>query len=181
MILGLPNTLLVDGEEKEIYTDFRNIINIFVAMNDKELNDFDKTVVMLELLYKEDYTNFKNLQEAIDKAVWFLDWGKEHKSQKDAPQLLDWEQDYNLIISAVNKVANKEVRELPHLHWWTFLGYFSERGECQYSHIMEIRDKLAKNKKLEPYEKEILRENRETIIIKDKSAEQFEDDIFGGE
>lgn len=42
MITDLPLTLTVDGEEKEIYPDFRNIILVCNAFNDAELTQSEK-------------------------------------------------------------------------------------------------------------------------------------------
>lgn len=180
MITDLPYTLTVDGEEKAIYPDFRNVILVCNAFNDDELTDADKTQVMLEMIYVDDWCDFKDIKGAVKQATWFIDWGKEYSSQQSGPRVMDWEQDYNLIISAVNNKANViDVRELPFLHWWTFLGYFSDRGECQFSSITEIRDKMNKGKKLEKWEKEILRENREQIILKNKANEDFEKELWG--
>lgn len=180
MITDLPYTLPVDGEEKEIYCDFRDIILVCNAFNDPELTQSEKTRIMLELIYVDDWWEFEDKEEAIKQAIWFIDWGKEYKDKENGPRIMDWEQDYNIIISAVNNKANVvDIRELPFLHWWTFLGYFSERGECQFSTIADIRDKLNKGKKLEKYEKEILRENRDHIILKNKSNEDFENELWG--
>lgn len=181
MITDLPYTLEVDGVEREINTDFRDIINIFIALNDNELSPQDKTIVMLNNLYKCDIEELQNIQEAIDKASWFMDWGKEYTEKKDSPKLMDWEQDYNMIIAAVNNKVKtvEDVRELPHLHWWTFLGYFSERGKCQLSQIMELREKIAKGEKLEKWEKQMLRDNQDIIILHDKSDDEFEQELWG--
>ena len=180
MITDLPLTLTVDGEEKEIYPDFRNIILVCNAFNDPELTQSDKTRVMLELIYKDDWMEFKDIDGAIKQAIWLIDWGKDYSAKESGPRIMDWEQDYNLIVSAVNNKANVvDVRELPFMHWWTFLGYFSDRGECQFSSITDIRDKLNKGKKLEKWEREVLRENRDQIILKNKANTDFENELWG--
>lgn len=181
MNTDLPFFLIVDGEEKEIDSDFRNVILICNAFNDTELNQNEKIRVMLDLLYVDDWTDFYDRNEAVEQAIWFIDWGKEYEETNEkSPRLMDWEQDYNLICSAVNNKSNiLDVRCLEYMHWWTFLGYFSERGECQFSTVTDIRDKLNKGKKLDQTEKEILRENRNLIILKNKSNEDFENEMWG--
>jgi len=180
MITDLPYSLNINGEEKAINCDFRDIILICNAFNDPDLRDSEKTQIMLNNLYVDDWMEFSDIEEAIKKAVWFIDWGKTYSEKETAPRIMDWEQDYNLIISAVNnKAAVVDVRDLDFMHWWTFLGYFSDRGECQFSSITEIRDKLNKGKKLEKWEREILRENRDSIILKNKAAEEFENELWG--
>lgn len=180
MITDLPYTLTVDGEEKAINCDFRDIILVCNAFNDPELTQSEKTRVMLEMIYVDDWWEFRNIEEAAKQAIWLIDWGKEYKEKEAGPRIMDWEQDYNLIISAVNnKVSVVDIRELHFMHWWTFLGYFSDRGECQFSSITDIREKLNKGKKLERWEKEVLRENRDQIILKNKAAEDFENELWG--
>ena len=180
MMTDLPYSLNIGGVEKAINCDFRDIILICNAFNDPNLKTSEKTRIMLNNLYVDDWMEFSNIEEAIKKAVWFIDWGKEYSEKENSPKVMDWEQDYNLIISAVNnKAAVVDVRDLPFMHWWTFLGYFSDRGECQFSSITEIREKINKGKKLEKWEREILRDNRDQIILKNKAAAEFENELWG--
>ena len=88
------------------------------------------------------------------------------------PKQIDWDQDWNMIVSEVNKVANTEVRATDYLHWWTFIGYFNAIGEGQLSFVVSIRDKLRKGKKLEKYEKEFYRQNRATVEFKKKFTQE---------
>lgn len=181
MNTDLPFFLTVDGIEREIDSDFRTAILICNAFNDTGLTQNEKTTVMLDLLYVDDWTEFKDRDEAVKQAIWFIDWGKEYKEKEEnSPRLMDWEQDYNLICSAVNNKANTlDVRYLEYMHWWTFLGYFSDRGECQFSTVTNIRDKMNKGQKLDRSEKEILRENRDMILLKNKSNADFENEMWG--
>lgn len=181
MNTDLPYTLTVGGEEKAIYCDFRDIILICSAFNDPDLKASEKARIMLTNLYVDDWWEFSDIEEAIKQAIWFIDWGKEYSEKENSPKLMDWEQDYSLIISAVDKSIKtvETCLELPFMHWWTFLSKFSERGECQFSTVTDIRDKMNKGKKLEKHEKEILRENRELIILKNKAAEEFENELWG--
>lgn len=177
----LPFFLTVDGEEKEIYSDFRDVVKILIALQDPEVPDGERNFILLNNLYVEDWTAFNDIDEALKQAKLFIDCGKEYKEvNENSPQIINWKQDYGLICEAVNKNINiLEVRQLKYLHWWTFCGYFGERGECRISTFAEIRDKLNKGIKLEKYEKEILRENREQIIIQNKSNADFENELWG--
>ena len=60
------------------------------------------------------------------------------------------------------------------MHWWTFLGLFSEIGECTFASIVNIRNKRNKGKKLEKHEQEFYVANRQQIDLKRHySAEQM--------
>lgn len=165
MMFTLPRTLTVGGREYPIRSDYRVALTIFEACGDPGLSPRDKALAVLCSLYKELP---ENTEEAYERAVWFLDGGDMPKSKPLPRRTLDWEQDAYLIFPAVNKAAGCEVREVEYLHWWSFLGLFNEIGEGLYSQVMSIRQKLAKGKKLEKWEREFYDEHRELIELKQK-------------
>ena len=81
-------------------------------------------------------------------------------------------QDEQIIFSAVNNVAKREVREVEYMHWWTFLSAYMEIGECTFTHILSIRQKRATGKKLEKWEQDYIRDNKDLVLLKDKLTEQ---------
>ena len=176
MIGELPKSININGTDRAKRSDLRTSLLIFQGYKDVELTEQEKVMVMLECLYFESISD-GDYQEATEKAVWFLDGGSqsattENKSQK-TKKLMDWEQDEQMIFSAVNKVAGFEVRAKDYLHWWTFLGFFNEIGEGLFSTVIGIRQKQAKGKKLEKYEQEFVRENKGLVTLKEKlSAEE---------
>lgn len=170
MIGQLPTTLTVDSREYKIKSDFRIALLIFEAMEDSELNDFEKSIVVLKCLYEEIP---ENKTEALKQAYWFLDGGDMPKSKPQSQKIIDWKQDESIIFPALNKVAGREIRMLEYLHWWSFLGLFNEVGEGLFSTVMSIRNKKIKRKKLEKYEQEFYRDNKNLIDLHNKySAEQ---------
>ena len=73
-----------------------------------------------------------------------------------------------------------DVRSLPYVHWWTFLGAFGEIGEGLFSQVVHIRHKLNHSKKLDKSEKEFLKKNKELIILRtaEEQAEIAETEEF---
>ncbi|MGL5514976.1 MAG: Gp15 family bacteriophage protein [Sporomusa sp.] len=171
----LPTTLEVGGKAYEIRTDFRAIIDILIAFNDPELESFIRPQVMLEIIYV-DYESIpdQDIEEAVKKAMDFIDCGMKEDANKPKPRTMDWEQDAPLIIPAINRVAGKEIRASEYMHWWTFMGCYMEIHECTFSQIVSIRTKKAKGKKLEKYEQEYFKENKELIILKHPLSEEDE-------
>ena len=169
MLGELPRALGINGHEYPIDSDYRNILAIFSAFNDDELTDAEKGYVCLNRLY--DTVNFseEDIEEAYRKAVGFINYmpsGK--KSQK---KFIDWEKDEQLIFPALNAVAGTEVRLLPYMHWWTFMGYFQNiESESLFGTVLSIRQKRAKGKKLEKWEKEFEHNNLELISIENKKV-----------
>lgn len=164
----LPTSLTVGGVEYNIESDFRAALDIFAALNDPELDDRDKSLTVLIILYKqiedmppEDY------QEALEAALVFLNGGAEERPQKQkSPVLVSWEQDFNYIVSPINHIIGQDVRGLQYLHWWTFLSAYYEIGDCTFAQIVRIRDQKARGKKLDKADAEWYRKNRDLVDIK---------------
>lgn len=163
MIGILPKSLKIGDTEYNIRSDFRVALLIFEAFNDTELTDSEKIKVCLECLYEEVPDD---METSYKKAVWFLDGGDIPKSKPLRKKTFDWKQDESIIFSAVNKSAGFETRSAEYIHWWTFLGYFSEIGDGLFSQVLNIRSKKAKGKKLEKWEFEFFSEHRELIELK---------------
>ena len=168
MIYDLPTSLNIDGVDYKIRSDWRAAIDIIVALSDADLTDRDKAEVVLEVMYEE---RPENVSDALNKAMWFISGGSDEKPHGKQPKLMDWEQDFPLIISAVNQVAGKELRAEPYTHWWTFLGYYSAIGDSAFTQVVSIRKKLKSGKRLEPYEKEYYKRNRGLVDFKTRYTE----------
>lgn len=167
MLGQLPTTLNVHGVEYEINTDFRNILQIFAAYNDNDLTDPEKVYICMRRLFvalqsipREDY------EEAYKAAVQFIECNMGSDKDKPSPRIVNWEKDEQLIFPAVNKVAGMEIRAVPYMHWWTFMGYFQaiDRDDI-WGFILTIRQKRAKHKPLEKHEKEFFNANRELCMV----------------
>ena len=114
---------------------------------------------------------FADFAAAAEYFRWFVNCGRE-ETKDPGPQLISWQQDAQEIVADVNKVAGQEIRSLPFLHWWTFLGGYMEIGECTFSTIVSIRSKKAKGKKLEKWEEEFYREHYEMIKLPQKYTKE---------
>lgn len=178
MNIDLPTTLEVDGIEHPIRSDFRDALECFSTINDEELTESERSFCVLFILFK-DFSKIQNYAKAIEKASWFLSAGISHN--KELPKLMDWEQDFDLIVPAVNRVLGYECRSVEYLHWWTFTGAYMEMGEGRFHSVVSIRSKMRKGKKLEDFEQEYYRENRDVIDLKSQFSQKKDDfyDEFG--
>ncbi len=178
----LPVALTVAGEEYQIRTDFRVILDIMAALNDPDLFEKDadeeerkrvSMLTILQILYIDFETiPTENYNEALERAVDFIDMGIRDNGKRK-PHTMDWEQDAQIIIPAINRVQGREIRELKYLHWWTFLGSYMEIGECLFAQVVHIRQKKQQHQKLEKWEREFYNANKDIIDIRKKvSTEQ---------
>lgn len=176
MIGNLPTSLNVGGKDIKINTDFRIALLIFKALNDVNLENQDKAYIVLDGLYGIENISVEHYQEAFDKAKEYLDCGLE-RDDKPRKKMIDWEQDEQMIFSSVNKVAGIETRAKEYIHWWTFYGYFSEIGDGLLSSVLRIRQKKAKGKKLEKFEQDFYKENKNIIDFKVKYTDEEQQEI----
>lgn len=175
----LPKSVWANGHEYSIRTDFRAVLDLLTALSDKDMqgqNEREKNYIRCELIRRimfeePDELLPEDMQEAFNGVVKFIDMEIE-PSDKKSPRVMDWEQDATLIIPAVNRVIGHEVRVDSYMHWWTFLSAYMEIGECSFSHILSIRQKIATGKKLEKWELDFLKENKNLVLLKDKLTEE---------
>lgn len=166
----LPETLPINGRQYAINADFRNILRIFEAFGDALLTPEEKAFICVKRLYCEEIPK-RCLEEAIRKAYWFCDGGDMPKTEPEKVRTMDWNHDESILFPAISKAAGiVDVRSLPFMHWWTFLGLFGEIGDGLFSTVMHIRQKKIKGKKLEKWEREFLTRNKELVIL--RSAEE---------
>ena len=176
-----PTSLNIGGVDYEIRTDYRAVLDLLTALNDPELTDDDprmtaymQSQVIMQIMFPQcDNIPAEHIQEALDKVSEFIDMGISDDRKK--PKTMDWEQDTPIIIPAINKVLNIEIRAQKYMHWWTFLGAYMEIGESLFSNVIHIRQKKARGKKLEKWEQEFYKENKSLIDFKQKNQRSEEE------
>lgn len=173
MTYTLPTTVEINSHEYAVRSDFRAILDILEAVNDVELDDQERAAVMLGVFYPDfESMPTSDYEGAIAKCLWFISCGQLEDKSKKHPKLVDWQQDFPVIVAPVNRVMGKEVRLMDYLHWWTFIGAYQEiGGNCLFAQIVGIRQKLANGKALDKSEKEFYRSNRNLVDLKQQYTE----------
>lgn len=169
----LPESLIVGGEERRIRTDYRAALDICLALCDPELDEYNRTMELLEILYIDPVPP-DCYKEAVAQAMWYLRGGQEERAGK-GPQLVSWAQDFPYIAAPISAVVGKDIRGID-MHWWSFLSAYMSIGDCLFAQIVRIRDKKARGKPLDKSDREFYRKNRDLIDIKKpltEAEEQF--------
>ncbi len=173
----LPTSLLIGGVGFAIRSDYRAILDILRILADPEYEEDEKALILLRILYPDwERIPPERLQEAIDRGREFIDAGFRDDGAPH-PRVMDWEKDGAVIIPAINRVTGREIRALDYMHWWTFLGAYTEIGESLFASILAVRQKKARGKPLEKQEQEFYRANKRLIDLEpnyteDERAEQ---------
>lgn len=158
---SLPQTACIRGKTYRLHTDFREILRIFGCLQQEQVPEFIRWHTALDLFFGEPIP-----EEAFpEAAAWFSRFvsGGQERQDPGGPVLIHWQRDAQVIVADINKAAGREIRELPYLHWWTFLAWFRGIGEGGLSTLVTVRDKLRRGKKLEPWEQEYYRRNRDLV------------------
>ena len=183
MNYDLPKKLNICGREYAIRYDYRCILDICTAIEDPELDQQDKALVSMILLYPEfDDMPPEHYQEALKQCFWFINGGEDDTGQR-GPKLVSWEQDIKYIIAPVNRVLGREIRDIRYdeetntggLHWWTLLSAYTEIGDCLFAQIIRIRNLKARGKSLDQSDREWYRQNRDLVDFKQTYTEAEKD------
>ena len=182
----LPTSVEVDGVEYHITEDgdFRMVLDCFNALNDPDLSDLERMVASA-IIFFSDLNSIEDVNELPDGVYGkliegmnrFFNCGEDKLVGMNVQyKVIDWEEDSQLIASAVNRVYGKEIRAEKYVHWWTFMGYFMAIGESPLATIVNIRGKIAKGKPLEKYEQEFRRDNPQYFGWNPMTVQQMEAD-----
>ena len=183
----LPTSITIEDRQYQITNngDYRVILDCFSALSDSELSEDEKVLASLLIFYNEfeDIEELPaeedELKQLVTEMFKFFNCGQEEQIGANAgSSVLDWDSDSTIITAAVNNVAHTEIRAIPFLHWWTFMGYFMSVGDSILSTVVGIRNKLNKNKKLEDWEKDFKKDNPQYFNWKRKSKEELELDEY---
>lgn len=168
----LPQCVIINENEYSFSSDYKTILEVMKLLNDKTLLDEEKIYCACYLFYDDwDDVLFEDSTELIESMMLFISGNRTENDNKKHKPLMDWEKDLPLIISPINRVVGHDIR-LDNLHWWTFLSYFMEIGECTFNTYVGIRDKKNKGKKLEKYEEEIFKNNMKAIKLEQEYDEK---------
>lgn len=184
----IPTSINIDGRIFQIRNngDYRVILDCFKALEDEELEASERLLASLLIFYEdfnsiEDVYNIDDISKLVSEMFKFFNCGSESVGTKVNHSIIDWEQDSQLVCSAINKVANMEIRSERYIHWWTFMGYYIAIGDSPLSTILGIRNKMLSNKKLEKYEQQFKRNNPQYFVWNSKSVSEKEADRLAKE
>lgn len=139
----LPTSLLIDGYEYPVNSDFRTMIQFEVMMFDEDLSDKERITQALELFYRECP---HDIAQAIDRLLWFYRCGKDEESNAktsgggSGERIYSFTHDDAYIFSAFLNQYAINLQEIEYLHWWQFRAMFKSLNDSQeFVKIMRFR------------------------------------------
>lgn len=187
----LPTTVTINNTEYAIRNkaDYRVVLDVIASFEDSELTEEERVLVALIIFYEQidtieqvtqEFSDVDSLDEAVRQMMFFISCNDTDVGYNTKHKVVDWIQDEQLIVSAVNNVAQTEIRALPYLHWWTFIGYYMAIGDSPLATVVSIRDKIARGKKLDDVERNFKRENPQYFRWKseEEQSRQLIDELW---
>jgi len=171
-MFDLPTFVTVSGTEYPVRTDFRVILEIFVMLDDPDLSDADKTEALIRMFFSERPSDPDTALQAFTD---FVDPRQGSQGKKSSGRLIDWAQDFDLMVAPINHILGFECRAAEYLHWRTFLSAYLEiPPESVFARVLRIREKFRTGKKLEKNERSWYHKNRELVHLKPKFSQSEE-------
>lgn len=164
----LPVSVDIGSEKYEINADFRTIMNIEGIIFGKEVTEDQKNFAKemmkeIEINEKDAITNAKyydalkifykdnipdDLEEAMEKMLWFYSCGKEDEQTKAKAKkkVISFEYDFDYINAGFMQDYKIDLFEVDFLHWWKFMSLFSAlHDDCKICEIIGYRGAELKN------------------------------------
>lgn len=145
----LPETVEIGDVEYPINTDFRISILFELMMQDGSLSNKEKMQEAIRLYYPEIP---HDLEEAVEKLIWFYRCGKVEKAEKNTASQEDedtdmqerlvysFEHDDRYIYAAFLSDYGIDLQDVEDLHWWKFRAMFLALNDsCEFKKIMGYR------------------------------------------
>ncbi len=172
-IFSLPTSVAAGDKSYSVRSDFRVVLEIFVMLDDPDLTDADKTEALLRMFYSERPSDPDTALQAFTD---FVDPRHGSQGKKPSGRLIDWQQDFDLMVAPINHILGFECRAAEYLHWRTFLSAYLEiPPESVFARVLRIREKLRTGKKLEKNERSWYNKNRDLVHLKPKFSRAEEE------
>lgn len=166
----LPTKIKVNDNIYNINYDFRTVINIILAFEDKELTNAEQVYIMIKNLYKEE-VRLEDRMEAMKKALKFIDGGTEPELENDInpKRIYSFKKDGNYIFSGINQTHHINLSENESMHWWVFLSFFMDMStDCTFGELVYYRKRKNENK-LTKEEKEQYKKIKKLVDLDEKN------------
>lgn len=119
LIYDAPTAIEVNGIQREIYTDFRDFIEIDIHVNN---GDNDLAALLVLDLFKEPLSESEALA-AVDAVFGFIKEADEEEQRtggRNAAPVFSFDTDMPYILAAFRQYYQIDLIRIPYLHWYEF-------------------------------------------------------------
>lgn len=130
-----PETVLIEGKEVSIVTDFREYVRLIDMLKSEELASYEKAYFLLQY-FKEPIEDFEKSVDALSGFIEMKDLhnplngpaedGTDEEPKKD---VYSFAIDYPFIFSGFLHDYGINIKTIQYMHWWEFRMLFSGLSE----------------------------------------------------
>lgn len=165
--LNNPEYVVVDNQKVKINTDFRIALKCQSIATDDSINEIEKTLAIIYLLFGEKALE-GDIEKYAEKAVKFLSCGREFVSQPEEEPYFDYEQDWGYVKASFMSDYGIDL-DSTKMHLWTFYDLLNGlTKESKLSQVISIRLEPLEGKKGK--EREALIEAKKSVELKHKKT-----------
>jgi hypothetical protein len=125
----------------QVNTDFRQGLRFFAALADKDLEEREKSGIIIRLFFQSAIP--EPASEIWPFIEYFIAGGDTEKSGSTKARVFDFNVDAGRLYAAFLQTYKIDLREAK-IHWWIFLELFRDLPKnTMLSEVMEIRCKKA--------------------------------------
>ena len=113
-----------------------------------------------------------DLEEAMEKMLWFYSCGKEETSKsKTKKKVISFEHDFDYINAGFMQDYKIDLFEVDFLHWWKFMSLFSAlHDDCKICEIIGYRSAELKN--FDKEQRKRIREMQKIYALPDEISKE---------
>lgn len=171
MINVMLDTLPTEWNGYEVNTDFRIGIQIYILQYDKDLNKYEKMVIMESLLF-DDRERPDDIQDCIE---WYLNgWYHDNPSDgTDKRRLVDYDVDQWRIYADFLKIYGIDLSTVD-MHWWMFNGLLWNMPyrQSSFMEVIDIRRKKIKDN-MSAEEKEAIKKAKKIYDLEQQVEKEY--------
>lgn len=187
-----PETVLIDGAEYPVNSDFRTVLRCFEIQGTKAELSKEELLDMLGLFYQTKRMNVTD--EHINQMFYFFSCGREKETKKfprkiagiNDKQPFDFEEDADLIYAGFMQQYGIDL-QTSDMHWWKFMILLENLGTgTRLQKVMEYRTIDTNNKDMSKKERDFYRAMQRYYSLdrkpeKNERIRQLEDALLNGE
>lgn len=185
MIMYLPLSILINGIDYTIREkcEHRMVLKTIRILKDSDLDEQSKIKLALYNFYQTIYDKVNETEdldgtlakwrmtdneipfiESMYKIIGVVD---DETPKENNIVVMDWEHDYDMIVTEVNKILHYDTRDKNiYTHWFTFVSaYRAIDPDSYYGQILQYRIRKKHGKKQSEYDREFYKYNKQAIDL----------------
>lgn len=171
--MDYPEFALIDGQEYPIDTDYRTAIECLELVEDDTINDFERSIGIIVMLFGENAPINEN---SLNMAKKYLQCGEKDEVQQARKKDMDFKQDESYIQASFMSDYKIDLSQTK-MHWWMFCDLINGLTEkCVLNRVRDIRNYDLSQIK-DPKTRRKMIEAKQNLALKEELTQEQQEAI----